>query len=157
MALRLASRGLARSVACSRGRPALSSATPLPGTITLDTYHVVSARTLDGVLESLEDLADSAPDTQIEVECAADVLNLGVGAHSFVLNKQAPNLQLWLSSPVRGPLRYDFDTATARWISTRDAHPMLPALAGDIRQLCGREPAFGDVEEEVASCFRKIG
>lgn len=172
MALRLASRGLARSVACSRGRPALSSATPLSGTITLDTYHVVSARTLDGVLESLEDLADSAPDTQIEVECAvrglsrrcqalwrplavvllatasrpnpliplprnarpqADVLNLGVGSHSFVLNKQAPNLQLWLSSPVRGPLRYDFDAATARWISTRDAHPMLPALAGDIR------------------------
>lgn len=61
------------------------------------------------------------------------MLNLEVGEHSFVLNKQAPNLQLWLSSPVRGPLRYDFDPATARWINNRDAHPMLPALADDIR------------------------
>mgnify|MGYP003685390293 CR=1 FL=1 len=63
----------------------------------------------------------------------ADVLNLGVGERAFVLNKQAPNLQLWLSSPVRGPLRYDFDSASARWINNRDAHPMLPALASDIR------------------------
>eukprot|EP00967_Tisochrysis_lutea_P112224 scaffold177046_cov30-Tisochrysis_lutea.AAC.1 len=85
----------------------------------------------------------------------ADVLNLGVGERAFVLNKQAPNLQLWLSSPVRGPLRYDFDSASARWINNRDAHPMLPALASDIRELCGEDPGFEKVEEDIASFYRK--
>lgn len=109
----------------------------------------------------------------------ADVLNLEVGEASFVLNKQAPNLQLWLSSParvlagrlfresesrscepphalilqVRGPLRYDFDAGSARWLNNRDAHPLLPTLADDIQSLCGEAVDFGAVEEDVSQLY----
>jgi len=41
-----------------------------PGAISLDAYHAVTARTLDGVLDALEELADSVPTAQIDVECA---------------------------------------------------------------------------------------
>lgn len=50
---------------------------------------------------------------------------------TYVLNKQPPNKQIWLSSPISGPKRYDWavsgdgqgdkeGTATGRWIYTRD-------------------------------------
>ena len=33
-----------------------------------------------------------------------------MGEHgTYVLNKQGPNRQIWVSSPVSGPLRFDFD------------------------------------------------
>ena len=48
-----------------------------------------------------------------------------------MINKQPPNKQIWLSSPVSGPKRYDYvvygegqsqkeDTATGDWVYLRD-------------------------------------
>lgn len=50
---------------------------------------------------------------------------------TYVINKQPPNKQIWLSSPVSGPKRYDWcvlgdgqtdkeGTASGDWIYTRD-------------------------------------
>lgn len=50
---------------------------------------------------------------------------------TYVLNKQPPNKQIWLSSPISGPKRYDWcisgdgqsdkeDTAAGRWVYARD-------------------------------------
>ena len=59
------------------------------------------------------------------MEYSAGVLTLVVeGVGTYVLNKQPPNKQIWLSSPVSGPKRYD-------WV----------AYAGD--DAGGREGVFG--------------
>ena len=64
------------------------------------------------------------------------VLNVIVGTQgTFVLNKQAPNLQLWLSSPISGPLRYDFSVQDAAWLNVRDGHSLLNLLADDFEKL----------------------
>lgn len=53
--------------------------------------------------------------------------NLG----TYVINKQPPNKQIWLSSPKSGPKRYDYvvygegqaqkeDTAVGDWVYLRD-------------------------------------
>lgn len=64
------------------------------------------------------------------------VLNVIVGTQgTFVLNKQAPNLQLWLSSPISGPLRYDFSVQDAAWLNVRDGHSLLKLLADDFEKL----------------------
>ena len=55
---------------------------------------------------------------------------------TFVLNKQAPNLQLWLSSPVSGPLRYSFCSESAAWLNTRDDHELFTLLSSDFAELC---------------------
>jgi frataxin len=50
---------------------------------------------------------------------------------TYVINKQPPNKQIWLSSPISGPKRYDYvvtsegqdskqDTATGGWVYLRD-------------------------------------
>ena len=35
---------------------------------------------------------------------------------TYVINKQSPNRQIWLSSPISGPSRFDFDLETETWI-----------------------------------------
>lgn len=36
-----------------------------------------------------------------------------------MINKQPPNRQLWLSSPVSGPFRYNWDHARMVWVSAK--------------------------------------
>jgi len=71
-----------------------------------------------------------------------------------VLNKQAPNLQLWLSSPVRGPLRYEFrDDA---WVNNRDEHPLLASVAEDVAAISGLQLEFGAVEEAIREALEEM-
>lgn len=44
------------------------------------------------------------------------VLSIQLGAAgTYVLNIQSPNRQVWLSSPISGPARFNFDSATRTW------------------------------------------
>jgi len=38
----------------------------------------------------------------------AGVLSIGMPAGTYVINKQPPSKQIWLSSPESGPKRFDF-------------------------------------------------
>lgn len=58
---------------------------------------------------------------------------------TYVINKQPPNKQIWLSSPTSGPKRYDWvvisegqdqkqDTAAGDWIYLRDGSSLSELL-----------------------------
>jgi frataxin len=62
---------------------------------------------------------------------------------SWVINKQPPNKQIWLSSPISGPKRYDWvvvsedqsskqDTATKGWIYLRDGSKLSELLSKEL-------------------------
>lgn len=40
-------------------------------------------------------------------------VRLGGSFGTYVINRQSPNKQIWLSSPISGPKRYDFVVITA--------------------------------------------
>jgi frataxin len=64
------------------------------------------------------------------------VLTLSLGSRgTYVLNKQGPNKQIWSSSPVSGPVRYDW--VNGRWVYHRDGHEMLERLSAELSELCG--------------------
>ena len=64
------------------------------------------------------------------------VLTLRLGAPgTYVLNKQAPNKQIWSSSPVGGPVRYDWHEG--RWVYRRDGHELLERMSSELTVLCG--------------------
>ncbi|PWN40064.1 Frataxin-like protein [Ceraceosorus guamensis] len=49
------------------------------------------------------------------------VLTLRLGqAGTYVINKQPPNQQIWLSSPKSGPKRFDYDTSAKQWFSNKE-------------------------------------
>ena len=65
------------------------------------------------------------------------------GVGTYVLNKQPPNKQIWLSSPVSGPKRYDWiveqkkgaseDEVTRRWIYLRDGSALTDLLNEELK------------------------
>lgn len=87
----------------------------------MQEYHELSDMTMEALLDSLEALVDQHYDLPYEVEynvrnssvlicCCSDhafsrqsgVLTLALGDNgTYVINKQPPNKQIWLSSPRR--------------------------------------------------------
>ncbi|KAH1466717.1 hypothetical protein KXX58_004890 [Aspergillus fumigatus] len=77
----------------------------------------------------------------------AGVMNISVpGVGTYVLNKQPPNKQIWLSSPISGPKRYDWvlegdqmhekqDTrpfGNGQWIYLRDGSNLTDLLNAEL-------------------------
>ncbi|XP_031625333.1 frataxin homolog, mitochondrial [Contarinia nasturtii] len=80
-------------------------------TISQLDYERFCAETLDSLCDYFEELVES-----VNHLASADILNkdgvltvsLGATYGTYVINKQSPNKQIWLSSPASGPKRYDF-------------------------------------------------
>ncbi|KAN0062689.1 Mitochondrial matrix iron chaperone [Thecaphora frezii] len=105
----------------------------------LDTriYHALSNQTLDLLTEQFESLIEESDVEALErraaergltsrssewdVECATGVMNLRLGPYgTYVINKQPPNQQIWLSSPISGPKRFDYDEQHNLWFSLKE-------------------------------------
>lgn len=118
-------------------------------------YHELADQYLDTVLAKFEQLQDAREDIDIEYSVRsrpaprpsstpsslygsnsaylqAGVMTINVADKgTYVINKQPPNKQIWLSSPISGPKRYDWciigegqgekeGTGSGNWIYTRD-------------------------------------
>ncbi|KAK4514421.1 serine/threonine protein kinase, CMGC, CDC2/CDK subfamily [Mucor velutinosus] len=70
--------------------------------LSTDRYHRLSDEVLDHMVTRLEELADEIEMEGFDVEYNQGVMTISVGEHgTYVINKQPPNHQIWLSSPVR--------------------------------------------------------
>ncbi|GBF61818.1 frataxin homolog [Trichophyton mentagrophytes] len=85
--------------------------------------------------------------SEVEAEYSAGVLNVVVpGIGTYVLNKQPPNKQIWLSSPISGPKRFDWviqgdemtekegtrDYIGGQWIYLRDGTNLTDILNAEL-------------------------
>ncbi|KAF9778172.1 Frataxin [Thelephora terrestris] len=116
-------------------------ATPPPqlnhSELSVERYHALSDATMDTLWESLEGLLDAEGNPNYEVE-----YNLGDHG-TYVINKQPPNKQIWLSSPISGPKRYDYSEEKDGWLYTRDSVALSDLLNGEIGQIVGRQVELG--------------
>lgn len=64
-------------------------------------------------------------------------------AGTYVINKQPPNKQIWLSSPISGPKRYDYaiwsedqnskeETGGGSWVYLRDGTTLASLLESEL-------------------------
>lgn len=84
--------------------------------LSTNEFHNLSGEYLETLFDYLELLGETH--TNIDVEYSQGVLSLDLPPNgSYVINKQPPNKQIWLSSPVSGPDR--FDPVHGNWISLR--------------------------------------
>ncbi|XP_030732907.1 frataxin, mitochondrial [Globicephala melas] len=109
----------------------LGDAGPLDDT----TYERLVEETLDSLAEFFEDLADKPYTCEdYDVSFASGVLTVKLGGDlgTYVINKQTPNKQIWLSSPSSGPKRYDW---TGRnWVYSHDGVSLHELLATELTQ-----------------------
>ena len=99
---------------------------PSPRYSTTTTLSLVQYEQLaESTLQSLTEQFDSLPTAvqcsqQYDVNYADGVLTIVVSEDvgTYVINKQTPNRQIWLSSPISGPKR--FDMVRGRWVYLHD-------------------------------------
>ena len=72
-------------------------------------YHVVADSSLEEIVDRLAILEEVDSLEDLDINYSMGVLNIILGASygTWVINKQTPNRQLWWSSPISGPRRYE--------------------------------------------------
>jgi len=96
---------------------------------------------MDSLTLSLEELLDEIGQAKYDVEYSSGVLTLKLADHgTYVINKQPPNKQIWLSSPTSGPKRYDWKEN--KWIYSRDNSTLETLLNTELGRIFQREFQF---------------
>jgi frataxin len=102
-------------------------------------FHKLADSTLDTIFDTIEQYIDAIDldndDTDIEYSQGVLSVKLGGGLGTYVINKQTPNRQIWMSSPVSGPVRYDY--YKGNWVYSRDGHKLHERLEKELEQLTG--------------------
>jgi frataxin len=89
-----------------------------------------AGKVLDRLMQEIEDQAMDALDVDLEGGILSVVLP---GGGTYLVNKHAPNREIWLSSPKSGAWHFRHDPE-AGWISTREVdggRPQLHRLLAD--------------------------
>ncbi|EPS65040.1 hypothetical protein M569_09738, partial [Genlisea aurea] len=103
-----------------------------------DEYHRLANSTIHNLVEKLEEYGDSVEIDGFDVDYGNEVLTLKLGiSGTYVINKQTPNRQIWLSSPVSGPSRFDWDQATQSWVYRRTKQKLVELLETELEKLFG--------------------
>ncbi|KAK1437917.1 hypothetical protein QVD17_03717 [Tagetes erecta] len=119
---------------CSQGPAAIDYSALLQE----DEFHKLADGTIHDLLEKIEEYGDSVDIDGFDIDYGNQVLTVKFGSlGTYVLNKQTPNRQIWMSSPVSGPSRFDWDRHDGAWIYRRTKARLLETLESEIQQLCG--------------------
>ena len=96
---------------------------------------------LDNLQDRVEQWGEDADldDFDFAAEAGVVTIALGDGKGTYVINKQGPNRQIWVSSPFSGPLRYDYQQGTKTWVYKRDGSAMHERLRDELVAAGGGE------------------
>jgi frataxin len=93
--------------------------------ITPERYTKEVETILNNIFEQIDEKEYEFVDTNL----AAGVLAISFNKKkNYVINIQRPNLQVWLSSPISGPQRFEFDIDKNKWINIRNNKSILEIL-----------------------------
>jgi frataxin len=99
---------------------------------------------VDETLESLTDAFEVLLEKHklpSDVTYSNGVLTVELGKiGTYVINKQTPNKQIWLSSPFSGPKRYDF--IGQRWIYKHDGVSLHKLLTTEMSNVFKKDPTI---------------
>jgi frataxin len=111
-----------------------------------NNYEKVADETLESLTEKFDFIGEEIEDNNVsdyyDVTYSSGVLTvkLGPSIGTFVLNKQSPNLQLWLSSPLSGPKR--FDLIENKWIYKRTGESLHELLSNELSKSLKKQITF---------------
>ena len=111
-------------------------------------FEKVCEETLHSLAEALDEIADttaSGNDIDVGFSNGVITLKLGGGRGTYVINKQTPNKQIWLSSPSSGPKRYDYIGGC--WVYKHDGVSLHRLLTDELSSV------FTDVSVDFTKCI----
>ncbi len=94
-------------------------------TISESAFHPLADEALNEIALAIETHLDD----RLDVELQQGILTIDLeDGGQYVINKHAPNRQIWLSSPRSGAWHFACTGPGAAWTSTRDAGTTLGGL-----------------------------
>ena len=101
-------------------------------------FETLAENEIKAIAERLEELIGDV----VDVDYEQDVLTLEFddGAQ-YVINRQTPARQIWLSSPFSGAWHYGQNDQGV-WCATRGARPMRDLLSAELSERLKREVTF---------------
>lgn len=106
-------------------------------------FEQLCSETLTSLADYFEELVESSPHLKnSDVSYSDGVLTVYLGKQhgTYVINRQSPNFQIWLSSPVSGPKRYDFINGT--WVYKHDNSTLFALLNKEIKSIVKQDVNF---------------
>ena len=71
-----------------------------------------------------------------DVDSDSGVMEFNVSEGTYIINKQPPTKQIWVSSPISGPRR--FDLHNGQWICLRDNTKLCELLNEELNLMYGK-------------------
>ncbi|XP_049870257.1 frataxin homolog, mitochondrial isoform X2 [Pectinophora gossypiella] len=109
-------------------------------------FEEICNETLESLCDYFEQLVDETPDLKgADVTYSDGVLTVVLGPQygTYVINRQTPNKQIWLSSPVSGPKRYDLVLKDGGyWVYKHDGIPLHRLLQNEISKIVKNKVEF---------------
>ncbi|CUF13011.1 frataxin, mitochondrial, putative [Bodo saltans] len=117
----------------------------------MEGFHNIAFNSAaDALLEEMESAIEACDSDVVEdINYSDGVLNIDTTKGSFVLNKQAPNIQLWLSSPISGPHHYNMINEEGRvvWRSDKDQHDLVEKMERELSEVLSVKVAISSPAE----------
>ncbi|CAI2378827.1 unnamed protein product [Moneuplotes crassus] len=106
----------------------------------MSKYHEISDHFLESLCEQFEAIDQSEID---DVILSQGVLRIDLADEksTYIINKQSPNKQIWLSSPMSGPYRFDLDLESNKWVG-KGEDCILDLLSKELSEWTGEEVQF---------------
>ena len=103
------------------------------------TFDSLDETTLSGLMARIDDAAGD----RLDVDFVGGVLTIELDTGGqYVLNKHAPNRQIWMSSPVSGASHFDYRGEGEGWRDTRTGHELRALLGKELAEAVGRVVAL---------------
>ena len=103
------------------------------------TFENLAEKTLESLFEAIDDAIGD--DADVDFDNGILTVELEDG-RQYVINKHAPNQQIWLSSPISGAAHYAYDQESKIWLSTRGGDALMQALSTELSQIAGKSVAL---------------
>ncbi len=99
------------------------------------TFEILAEKTLDDLMERI----DSALGDLMDVDLDGGILSIELeNGGQYIINKQVPNHEIWMSSPISGAKHYFFDEELNIWSDTRGGGALFDTLSAELSQAAGQ-------------------
>lgn len=102
-------------------------------TIDESTFQTLADETLARMMDTLEETLGD----QLDVDLQDGILTIELDSGGqYVINKHAPNRQIWMSSPVSGASHFD-SNGDGGWVRTRGTGTLAETLSAELAAATG--------------------
>ncbi|NQU59196.1 MAG: iron donor protein CyaY [Rhodospirillales bacterium] len=98
-------------------------------------FEIHAEKVLHDLFEQIDDALGDVMD--VDLEGGILTIELG-GGGQYVINKQAPNMEIWMSSPLSGAKHFYFDEEKNVWMDTRAGGELFDLLSSEMAQASGQ-------------------